>query len=193
MRAPHHGGSATESPKALLAQAQTRLTRADTLEQVQQVVRTTARQMVDAQGATVVLREDGQCFYADEDAVSPLWKGQRFPIRQCISGWAMLHAEPTVVHDTTVDERIPQAAYRPTFVRSLAIVPIGEIEPIGAIGAYWSRPRTATRHEVALLVSLAAAAYPALRRLLPTGVTPLPANLREPGYAGAGDRLDRPG
>ena len=26
--------------------------------------------------------------YADEDAIGKLWKGQRFPMSTCISGWA---------------------------------------------------------------------------------------------------------
>ena len=33
------------------------------------------------------------CYYADEDAISPLWKGQRFPMSACISGWAMLNRQ----------------------------------------------------------------------------------------------------
>ncbi|GAA3514864.1 GAF domain-containing protein [Actinocatenispora rupis] len=175
-------GLSTVADKALLAQAQERVARAETLEQVQHIVRATARSLVDAQGATVVLYEDGRCFYADEDAVSPLWKGQRFPVQQCISGWAMIHGEPAIVVDSTVDERIPQEIYRPTFVRSLAMVPIGGAAPIGAIGAYWSVPRAIPQREVALLMGLAAAAYPALRRLLPGGGTPLPVDLREPSH-----------
>lgn len=152
---------------AILEAALSALRSASALDEVQRIVRTTARRLAGSQGATLVLLEDGHCFYADEDAISPLWKGQRFPMAQCISGWAMLHRQATVVPDIEVDERIPQEAYRPTFVRSLAMVPIRVDDPIGAIGAYWFRPRRATDDEVALLSALAEAAGEALERLLP--------------------------
>jgi GAF domain-containing protein len=140
---------------------------AQDLPEVQRIVRTAARRAVAAQGATLVLRDGDQCFYADEDAISPLWKGQRFPLEQCISGWAMLHHRPAVVPDIRVDPRIPQAAYRPTFVRALAMVPIGTSRPIGAIGAYWARPHHAGDHEVDALARLAEATAPALTQFLP--------------------------
>jgi GAF domain-containing protein len=155
----------TDKP-AILEAAVTALGRASQLEEVQRIVRTSARQLASAQGATLVLLQDGHCFYADEDAISPLWKGQRFPVEQCISGWAMLHQRAAVVPDIQVDDRIPQEAYLPTFVRSLAMVPIRVDDPIGAIGAYWFRPRRANDDEVALLRVLAEAAGEALERLL---------------------------
>ena len=49
---------------------------------VQAVVRVAARRLTGADGATFVLRDGDSCYYADEDAISPLWKGQRFPIDQ---------------------------------------------------------------------------------------------------------------
>jgi GAF domain-containing protein len=110
------------------------------LEDVQGVVKVAARQLADSQGSTFVLLDGQQCYYADEDSISPLWKGQRFPVSDCISGWAMMHRETVVIRDIRLDERIPQQAYRPTFVRSLAMVPMLGPEPLGAIGAYWSRP-----------------------------------------------------
>lgn len=92
--------------------------------------------------------------YADEDAISPLWKGHRFPMTDCISGWAMLNKECAVTEDIYADSRIPQDAYRPTFVKSLAMVPIPTSVPVGAIGNYWARHR-ATDGEVKLLRALA--------------------------------------
>jgi GAF domain-containing protein len=135
------------------------------------VVRTAARTLTGAKGATFVLREDENCFYADEDAIAPLWKGQRFPMTNCISGWAMLHAETAVVPDIEVDERIPLAAYRPTFVRSLVMAPVGVPEPVAAIGAYWSVPRTPLPDEIAHLEALAAATGRAIERI---GLTDAP-------------------
>src|SRR5581483_7774517 len=111
-----------------------RLRAAGSVVAVGEVVRSAARSMCHADGATFVLRDGDLCFYADEDAVAPLWKGQRFPMTECISGWAMLHRQSVSVPDIEQDPRVPLAAYRPTFVRSLVMVPIDRARPVGAIG-----------------------------------------------------------
>jgi signal transduction histidine kinase len=119
------------------------------------IVRTVARELTGADGATFVLRDSGCCFYVDEDAIEPLWKGRRFPLEACISGWSMLHRQPVRIEDIYVDARIPHDAYRPTFVKSLVMVPIRTTSPIGAIGNYWATPRRANDDEVKLLQALA--------------------------------------
>jgi signal transduction histidine kinase len=119
------------------------------------VVRTAARELTGADGATLVLRDGDHCFYADENAIAPLWKGQRFPMSACISGWVMLHGKPAEIENVYTDPRIPHDAYRPTFVRSLVMVPIRASSPIGAIGNYWSTSHVATSEEVELLQALA--------------------------------------
>src|SRR5262249_270546 len=95
------------------------------------------------------------CFYADEDAISPLWKGQRFPLSACVSGWAMQHRTAAVIPDIYVDARVPHDAYRPTFVKSMCMVPIRTLAPIGAIGTYWAKLHQIGESEVALLRALA--------------------------------------
>jgi len=131
------------------------LSLARNLEGVMSVVRHAARELAGADGATFVLREGDQCFYADEDAIGPLWKGQRFPMSACISGWAMIHREPAVIPDIYQDDRIPVDAYRPTFVKSLVMVPIRSDSPVGAIGTYWASEHAASMEEVQVLQSLA--------------------------------------
>lgn len=125
------------------------------LATIQRIVRTAARELTGADGATFVLRDNGYCYYADEDAISPLWKGRRFPIQTCISGWAMLNRKPAVIEDIYRDARIPHEAYRPTFVKSLAMVPIRTLDPVGAIGNYWAAIRQPSEQEVRLLQALA--------------------------------------
>ena len=126
------------------------------LEAVMAIVRRAARELTGADGATFVLRDnDGMCFYADEDAIAPLWKGQRFPMATCISGWAMLNRQSAVIEDIYADPRIPHDAYRPTFVKSLAMVPIRTLDPLGAIGNYWAERHQPTSDEVKLLQALA--------------------------------------
>lgn len=139
----------------LLLQAVCDLSLARDIETVQTIVRSAARALNGADGATFVLRDGNLCFYADEDAVSPLWKGQRFPMRTCISGWAMLNRTPAVIPDIYEDARIPFDAYRPTFVKSLVMVPIRKENPIGAIGNYWARQHQPTPQEIELIQALA--------------------------------------
>lgn len=125
------------------------------LASVQKIVRHAARRSCGADGATFVLREQGMCYYADEDAIAPLWKGMRFPMDSCISGWTMLNRCAAVIPDIYADARVPAAAYRPTFVKSLAMVPIRSLDPIGAIGVYWATQHEADAHQVRVLQALA--------------------------------------
>jgi GAF domain-containing protein len=139
---------------------------AETADEVRLILRSSARAAVRGDGATVVELEGDQCHYADEDAISPLWKGQRFPVTACISGWAIRHRKTVVIPDIRDDDRVPLEAYRPTFVRSMVMVPITAGQPVGAIGAYWGRLHRASDEEVAALESLADAAGRALQRIL---------------------------
>lgn len=125
------------------------------LQTVMTIVRSAARELTGADGATFILRDGDQCFYADEDSIAPLWKGLRFPIENCISGWSMQQRAQVMIEDISADERIPQEAYKPTFVKSLLMVPIRTIDPIGAIGNYWAHHHKATQEEIMLLQSLA--------------------------------------
>lgn len=125
------------------------------LDAVMTIVRRAARELTGADGATFVLRDGEFCHYADENAIAPLWKGQKFPLKACISGWAMLNRQPAVIEDIYADPRIPVDAYRPTFVKSLAMVPIRTEAPIGAIGNYWASRHLPTVEEVELLQALA--------------------------------------
>lgn len=145
-----------------LTQAAQQLTSARDLARVMQILRTTARRLAGADGVTVVLREGDQCHYIDEDAIAPLWKGKRFPMSSCISGWVMLHNQPATIEDIHQDSRIPVDAYRPTFVQSLAMFPMRITEPLGAIGCYWAQSHTTTAQEKQLMSVLADAAARAI-------------------------------
>jgi diguanylate cyclase (GGDEF)-like protein len=114
----------------------------------------------------LVLRDGDKCFYVDEDAIAPLWKGQRFPLEACVSGWSMLHRTHVVIEDIYADERIPHDAYRPTFVKSLVMVPIRTLDPLGAIGMYWADHHRATGREIAAARALADSTAIALEHTL---------------------------
>lgn len=131
------------------------LSQACRVEEIVAIVRDAARGLTGADGASFVLRDGDQCYYVDESAISPLWKGRRFPMSACISGWAMRERRSAVIDDIYADPRIPTEVYRPTFVKSLAMVPIRRKAPIGAIGNYWAQPHRTTGEELSLLQALA--------------------------------------
>jgi len=133
-----------------------RLAVARTIPEVTQIATQAARSLMHADGVTFVLRDGDLCYCAEEDAISPLWKGRRFPISACISGWCMTEERPAVVADIYADPRIPQNAYRSTFVRSLAMVPVRHDQAaIAAMGAYWATSRQVTPEELELLETVA--------------------------------------
>jgi len=136
-----------------------------TLQDVMDIVRREARDLTAADGVTFVLRDGDQCHYAEENAIGPLWKGRRFPMKTCISGWVMQHREVAVIEDIYADPRIPADAYRPTFVKSLAMVPVRAEDPLGAIGAYWAANHRASVAELQVLESLAEACALALENV----------------------------
>ena len=125
------------------------------LDAVTATTRRAARELTAADGVTFVLREGDSCFYADEDAIAPLWKGRRFLLSACISGWVMTHNSPVVIPNVYADSRIPHDAYAPTFVHSLAMVPVRAPDPVAAIGAYWAGTHEASDHELGVLTFLA--------------------------------------
>lgn len=148
-----------------LLETVTALASARSLDDVTRIVRSSARELTRADGVSFILKEDGNCYYADEDAIAPLWKGSRFPLKSCISGWSMLNRQIAVIPDIYLDLRIPHEAYRPTFVKSLVMVPVRQADPIAAIGAYWGHSHEATAAEQQILQSIANAAALALHNI----------------------------
>lgn len=142
-----------------------RLSYAATLEEVMGMVAQTARLVLQADGITFVLREGDLCHYAEEDAIAPLWRGKRFPMSACISGHVLLTGETVAIEDIRKDTRIPQAAYRPTFVRSMAMVAVRKDDPLAALGAYWRDCRAIPDHDLERLQEIADTAALAIANL----------------------------
>jgi len=124
-----------------------------------------ARHLIGADGATFVLREGNLCHYVEEDTISPLWKGRKFPMKQGIAGWVMMSRQPALIENVYNDPRVDTEVYRDTYVNALAMVPVRSEDPIGAIGVYWPRRTLATTEEASLLVALAEHAAVAMERL----------------------------
>lgn len=125
------------------------------IDSIMNIVKKVAREYTGSDGATFVLRDGEYCYYADEYAISPLWKGCRFPIHTCISGWSMENKEAAIIGDIYQDERIPTDVYRKTFVKSLVMVPIRKLDPLGAIGNYWAEHHLPDEEETEFLQALA--------------------------------------
>lgn len=162
---PEQPVSAERAQLVALVETIEKLSAARTAEDVAAVVRSIARRTCGADGVTFVLRDGDRCRYIDEDAIGPLWKGQSFPLENCISGWAMLNGQTAVVPDIYADDRIPHDAYRPTFVRSLVMTPVRADEPIAVIGAYWAEVRQFDTEELAKLEVVARATATALENV----------------------------
>jgi diguanylate cyclase (GGDEF)-like protein len=128
---------------------------ARTLEEITRIVLVAVRELTSSDGATFVLLDNGFCYYVDENSVTPLWKGQRFPMNSCMGGWVILNRQPEIIEDASSDERISWPVYQTASIKSMAMVPIQTEEPVGAIGTYWSKQHQTTPEEVKLLQLLA--------------------------------------
>lgn len=169
------GWKAESSP---VERAVQRLAQAESIDDLIAILRANARRLVGADGIAIILRDGQYCHYVEEDAIGPLWKGGRFPLEDCVSGWAMLNRRTAIIPDILADPRVPQRAYRGTFVRSMAMAPMSGDEPRGAIGAYWAQVRTACRDESRILERLADAAGEALDRIAAPSGEAKPRRLR---------------
>lgn len=139
-----------------------RLNAASSTDEIVAILRSHARALVGSDGIAVILREGPCCHYAAEDAIELLWFGQRFPITECISGWAMQHNETVIIPDIETDPRVPRLAYARTSMRSLAMVPLGTPQPIAALGAYWCayvEPDQGTIRRLEILARVASLAF----------------------------------
>jgi signal transduction histidine kinase len=138
------------------------LARTREVREVAQRTCAAAKQLSAAEGSSFVLSEGEYVYYAEEESPQRLWRGRRFPTMECISGWAIRHNQAVAIPDIYADSRIPVEAYRPTFVKSLAVLPLGHESPVGSLCVYWAREHAATEREMFLLDVLAEAASSAL-------------------------------
>ncbi len=144
----------TQSMDKLLKVVQ-ELSASKDLKSMMDIVRHSVRLLTGSDGATFILRDGDMCYYAEENAIAPLWKGKKLPIDICLSGWVIKNRVPAVVEDIYNDSRTTIDPYKGTFVRSLAIVPIRTVDPIGAIGCYWAEKTQPTTEQIKTLQVIA--------------------------------------
>jgi len=164
-----------------LEEARLRLSAVSSLAEMVVVLRDTARRIAGSDGIAVVLRDGEFCHYVAEDAIRPLWRGCRFRLEECVSGWAMLHGRSAVIPDIESDPRVPVAAYRTSSMRSLVMTPIGAPVPVAALGAYWCAYVEPDADTIRRLQMLADMASDAIARVQPVqrGPTTGPASRAE--------------
>src|SRR3569833_1069320 len=150
---------------SLMELARERMEAAQNRQAIIAAVKDSARGICKSDGITFILRVGSLCHYVEEDAIGPLWKGQFFPMTACISGWSMLHGETAVIEDIFSGPRIPHDAYRPTFVKSLIMTPVGE-RNVAAMGAYWKDQRSFSDMDVLTVKTFSAIVGRALSDLL---------------------------
>jgi GAF domain-containing protein len=150
----------------LMTAATEALMQAGSLAEILEILRSDVRAILRSDGVTVIMRERNQVHYVGEDAIAPLWTGQRFPIGLCVSGMAMTQRRTIVIPDIRADPRVPIDAYQSTFVSGMAIVPIGIGKPVAAIGAYWRSGHPIDEDALVLLDMLAKGAGAQFERIV---------------------------
>ncbi len=136
-----------------------------TLENIISIIKQSSRNLIGADGFAFILRENDQCHYIEEDAIEPLWKGKKFPVTGCLSGWVMLNKQIAIIEDVTTNPRTPAEVYSNTFIKSLVIVPVNMQEPLAALGFYWSWKYKPTEQETELITTLADATARAMENV----------------------------
>lgn len=150
------------TPTGELLAAVEKLARSGTTEDIVEAIRTSARRLIGCDGIAIVIRDGDLCHYIEEDAIGPLWKGRKFAMSECVSGWAMLHKQTAVIPDISRDDRIPLHLYNDTFVRSLVMAPVGIDRPIAALGAYWGQVYQPSDYEIETVETMSRATASAL-------------------------------
>lgn len=158
----HSQHNFTHTPASELLDAIEKLARASSTDEIVEVIRAGARSLIGSDGIALVLNDHGACHYVEEDAIGPLWKGRKFKMEECVSGWAMLNRETAVIPDVSDDARVPFHLYKDTFVRSLVMTPVGVESPLGALGAYWAQTYQPTAYEIETVEALARATATAM-------------------------------
>jgi signal transduction histidine kinase len=155
----------TESGIAMALQAAHTLLQARDNDRVMATVLIVARQITSAHSVAFITDEGGESVFADEIAAQQLWKGTRFSNYQRIEGLAMQDKRTICIEDIYTDDRIAPEIYQHASIKSLTIIPFGNLPSAGAIGIYWTDIHSSSNEEIILLQSLASIAAAALENI----------------------------
>jgi two-component sensor histidine kinase len=163
IRADRSRSPFSSTPTGDLLRTVESLAEAGSPDAILEIIRTSARRLIGSDGVALILTEGDECHYVEEDAVGPLWKGRKFKMTECISGWSMINKKTAVIPDVSIDDRIPHHLYMKTFVKSLVMTPVGGEHSLGALGGYWASTYQPTDYEIETVETLARATAAALK------------------------------
>ncbi len=129
------------------------------------LVSTAAQLLVSADSTVFALREDDKVRCVAEQAAVPFFRDMVIPLTMGVSGWTITNRQAVAIDDISVDSRISKELYKNSGICSQIMVPIRQEDPVGAVGAFWNTPHSATPDEIALLQALADAAAVALSNI----------------------------
>lgn len=118
-------------------------------------LKTASKRLLHCDACSIIMRAGDDCHYIDEDSEQPLWKGMKFPLDHCITGWAIKHGSTVVIPDIYDDARVPADLYRHTPIQSLMVAPLKNQNVQGAISVYWSKHHNPSAAEIHILDTLA--------------------------------------
>jgi signal transduction histidine kinase len=145
-----------------LVRAVERLSLADNLTKIIEIMRATTHEVSGVDGVCFVIRDGDFSRCVEEKAIGPLWKGQMLPLSACVSGWCIQHNQAAVIPDIFRDSRVILNTYQDSSVRSMVMVPVRTNEMTGAIGCYWTTPRLFSDEEVSFIEAMDRAASVAI-------------------------------
>jgi signal transduction histidine kinase len=142
-----------------LVRALTGLWRARDLDEIAGTVCPAARQILDADGATLVLKDGDGCKVINEDTIAPLWPGER---RLRHGAWMIEQDEPLVIEDLHEDQGLSGQDFRDSYVRGLTVIPVRGERLQAALICSWAGPGFASVGQLAMLHRLAGATAAAI-------------------------------
>jgi len=144
-----------------------RLSQSEGCRALQDEVLRAARQLVQADGVSVVL-DFGQTFYCDGRfaAGGVIWNDRRDPLILELAERALSEGRALVITDIAEDPRLRERVAADEARRSIVTIPVGGTKLAGAIATYWAAPRDPGREEIDALEVFARAAVTALDREL---------------------------
>jgi diguanylate cyclase (GGDEF)-like protein len=135
------------------------------LDRLGEVVRDAARELVGADGTSVLLADGRGWFHPRHSTLALLRAGEGCRLDASIGGQALRSRSPVIIADVASD---PRARSLHGLAESVAAVPIHGPQPeapLGAIESYWAAPRTASPEEISLLELIAELTALGLRAL----------------------------
>lgn len=142
------------------------LTEAHNLDGAMGVVKVYARRIAGPGSAVFVFLKEGDRFFVNEELLEETWGEDERTYAMWLSNWVMSNRKPAVIEDLNNADWIPADIFRSPFIKSMAVMPMRAIDPVGVIGCYWQTNHHLTEIEHQLIQALADAAARTIENIL---------------------------